>query len=160
MLFLHWYTHVVFHLWTVNIVDYIDWSSMPCIPEIRPTYILHIAGFNLLTCCWGFLYLCSWGVLIGSFLFLVLSLSGFGIKIKVASKNELKNSLVAQWLRIHLPMQGAHIQALVREDPTCRGATKPVRHNYWACALEPVSHNYWSPCTTTTEAHAPRPHAP
>ena len=32
-----------------------------------------------------------------------------------------------------------------REDLTCRGATKPVRHNYWACALEPVSHNYWSP---------------
>ena len=30
------------------------------------------------------------------------------------------------------------------EDPTCRGATKPVRHNYWACALEPMSHNYWA----------------
>ena len=39
-------------------------------------------------------------------------------------------SLVAQWLRIHLPMQGTRVQALVREDPTCRGATKPVRHNY------------------------------
>ena len=25
-----------------------------------------------------------------------------------------------------------------------RGATKPMRHNYWACALEPVSHNYWA----------------
>ena len=23
--------------------------------------------------------------------------------------------------------------------------SKPVRHNYWACALEPASHNYWSP---------------
>ena len=42
--------------------------------------------------------------------------------------------------------------ALVREDPTCRGATKPVRHNYcsWALApasattTEPVSHNYWA----------------
>ena len=30
------------------------------------------------------------------------------------------------------------------EDPTCRGATKSVRHNYWACAVEPASHNYWS----------------
>ena len=39
-------------------------------------------------------------------------------------------SLVAQWLRICLPMQGARVRALVREDPTCRGATKPVRHNY------------------------------
>ena len=53
-------------------------------------------------------------------------------------------SLVGQWLRIHLPMQGAQVRALVREDPTCRGAAKPVRHNYWACALEPVSHHYWA----------------
>ena len=30
------------------------------------------------------------------------------------------------------------------EDPTCLGAAKPVRHNYWACALEPASHNYWA----------------
>ena len=69
-------------------------------------------------------------------------------------------SLVAQWLRIHLPMQGKRVRALVQEDTTCHGATKPVRRNYWACALEPMSHNYWSPCTTTTEAHAPRAHAP
>ena len=34
--------------------------------------------------------------------------------------------------------------ALVWEDPTCCGATKPVRHNYWDCILEPVSHNYWA----------------
>ena len=39
-------------------------------------------------------------------------------------------SLVAQWLRICLPVQGTRVQALVREDPTCRGATKPVCHNY------------------------------
>ena len=42
----------------------------------------------------------------------------------------LGTSLVAQWLRIHLPMQGTRVQALVREDPTCLGATKPVGHNY------------------------------
>ena len=28
------------------------------------------------------------------------------------------------------PMQGTRVQALVREDPTCHGATKPVCHNY------------------------------
>ena len=43
-------------------------------------------------------------------------------------------SLVAQWLRICLPMQGTRVQALVWEDPTCSGATRPVSHNYWACA--------------------------
>ena len=39
-------------------------------------------------------------------------------------------SLAAQWLRICLPMQGTRVRALVREDPTCHGATKPVRCNY------------------------------
>ena len=53
-------------------------------------------------------------------------------------------SLVAQWLRIHLPMQGTQVWALVREDPTCCGATKPVCHNYQACALEPARHNNWA----------------
>ena len=39
-------------------------------------------------------------------------------------------SLVAQWLRICLPMQETRVRALVWEDPTCRGATRPVSHNY------------------------------
>ena len=49
-------------------------------------------------------------------------------------------SLVAQWLRIHLPMQRTQVRALVREDPTRRGATKPLSH--------------------TTEARAPKACAP
>ena len=39
-------------------------------------------------------------------------------------------SLVVQWLRICLPMQGTRVRALVWEDPTCRGATSPMSHNY------------------------------
>ena len=39
-------------------------------------------------------------------------------------------SLVAQWLRIRLPMQGTRVHAPVREDPTCHGATRPMSHNY------------------------------
>ena len=39
-------------------------------------------------------------------------------------------SLVAQWLRVCLPMQGTRVRALVWEDPTCRGATGPMSHNY------------------------------
>ena len=38
-------------------------------------------------------------------------------------------SLVAQWLRICLLMQGTRVRALVWEDPTCRRATRPVSHN-------------------------------
>ena len=50
-------------------------------------------------------------------------------------KNQRKGaSLVAQWLRICLTMQGTQIRALVWEDPTCHRVTGPVRHNYWACA--------------------------
>ena len=63
-------------------------------------------------------------------------------------------------------MQGTRVRALVREDLTRRGATKPVHHNYWACALEPTSHNYWahmpqllSPQATTPEAQALTAHA-
>ena len=63
-------------------------------------------------------------------------------------------SLVEQWLRIRLPVQGTWVRALVREDPTCCGATKPVCHDYWArvpqllkpAHLEPVLCNKRSHC--------------
>ena len=61
-----------------------------------------------------------------------------------SQKSTDRTPLVAQWLRIHLPMQGSQVRALGQEDPTCRGATKPVRHNSWACTLEPASHSYWA----------------
>ena len=57
---------------------------------------------------------------------------------------KIRASLVVQWLGIRLPMQGTRVQSLVWEDPTCHRATKPVRHNSWACALEPASLNYWA----------------
>ena len=38
-------------------------------------------------------------------------------------------SLVAQWLRVCLLVQGERVRALVWEDPTCRGAARPVSHN-------------------------------
>ena len=59
-------------------------------------------------------------------------------------KTILGASLVAQWLRTRLPMQETWVRALLWEAPTCCGATKPVHHNYWACAPEPASHNYWA----------------
>ena len=52
------------------------------------------------------------------------------VQIVVDKKRKEGASLVALWLRICLPMQGTRVRALVWEDPTCRGATKPVRHNY------------------------------
>ena len=55
-------------------------------------------------------------------------------------------SLVAQWLRVHLPMQGTRVRA--REDPTCCGATRPSVPQLLSLHA------------AATEAHAPRARAP
>ena len=49
---------------------------------------------------------------------------------KVAQEKWPWTSLLAQWLGIRLPMRGTQFRALVQEDLTCRGATKPASHNY------------------------------
>ena len=46
------------------------------------------------------------------------------------SEIKYRASLVVQWLRICLPMQGTRVRALVWEGPTCHGATGPMSHNY------------------------------
>ena len=66
------------------------------------------------------------GVLKSPTIIVLLSISPF--------KSKYGASLVAQWLRICLLMQGTRVRALVWEDPTCRRATGPVSHNCWACA--------------------------
>ena len=53
-----------------------------------------------------------------------------------------------------LPMQGTRVRALVWEDPTCRGAAKPVCHNYWSPrTLEPMLHNKRSHHSETPAHH-------
>ena len=64
-----------------------------------------------------------------------------------------RTSLVFQWLRIQLPVQGTWVQSLVREDPTCLGATKPVCHNYRARILQPVLQNKRSHRNETSACH-------
>ena len=79
--------------------------------------------------------------------------STFDTKLRL--KNICKRAfLVAQWLRICLPMQGTRVRALVWEDPTCRGATSPVSHNYWACACGVCAPQQERP--RQWEARAPR----
>ena len=51
-------------------------------------------------------------------------------------------SLVAQWLRIRLPMQGTRVQALVWENLTCRWTREP----------QLLSLRVWSLCSATGEA--------
>ena len=50
-------------------------------------------------------------------------------------------SLVVQWLRTCLPMQGTPVWSLLWEDAACLGAPEPMCHSYWARAVEPVPHN-------------------
>ena len=52
------------------------------------------------------------------------------LKLKtVFKKARGRASLVAQWLRVCLLVQGTRVRALVWEDPTCHGAAGPVSHN-------------------------------
>ena len=43
-------------------------------------------------------------------------------------------------------MKETWIWSLIWKDPISCRATKPVGHNYWACALEPGNRNYWTWC--------------
>ena len=41
-----------------------------------------------------------------------------------------KTSLMVQWIRIHLPLQGTWVQSLVGEDSACHRRLKPMHHNH------------------------------
>ena len=65
-------------------------------------------------------------------------------------------SLAVQWLRLHLAMQGT----LVQDDPTSRGAAKPVCHRtVEACALQPLhKRSHCSKKPTHHKKSSPRQH--
>ena len=88
-----------------------------------------------------------------------MSRGRFCINRKADSKIHVGASLVVQWLRIHLPMQGTRVRALVREDPTCRGATKPHAPLLLSLHFRSREPQLLSPRATTTEARTPRAHA-
>ena len=59
-------------------------------------------------------------------------------------KNHTGTFLVGQWLGICLPMQETRVRSLVREDPTCCGASEPMDPNYGSPGtLGTVSHSFW-----------------
>ena len=71
---------------------------------------------------------------------------------------------MAQEERLCLPVQETQARFLIREDPTCRGATEPVGHSSEpvlqsrkATAAEPRA---LEPCSATREATAVRSRAP
>lgn len=58
-----------------------------------------------------------------------------------------RDSLVAQWLRVHLPVQGMLVQSLVgKEDAKCCRAAKPAHPNWREACLA-----QWRSCLLATE---------
>ena len=107
--------------------------------------------------CWWFpLLRTSFSLWYNPTYFLPVVAFAFGVRSKTSLPRLMSRSLLdfpgGAVVKNRLPMQETRVWALVQEDPTCRRATKPLRHNYWACTLEPVSHNYWT--------HVPRACAP
>ena len=71
----------------------------------------------------------------------------------------LGTSLLVQWLRIHLSMQGTQVQTLLQNDPMCHVATITLSHNYWSLhTLEPVLCNKRSHCNEKPTHVAPAHH--
>ena len=106
--------------------------------------------FNTQSCCWCiFAYWWCYVKLQVTFLLpyteSVLMSDCFESELKVF---HLGASLVVQWLRICLPMQGTWVWALVREDPT-----QP-----WSGKI-PHASEQLSLYATTTEARVPRARA-
>ena len=54
-----------------------------------------------------------------------------------SSNSSSRTSLVVQWLRVCLPMQGIWVWFMVQEDTTCPRATKAVHLSCGVCAPEP-----------------------
>ena len=119
-----------------------DFSPKICIPP-RPT-INHLGYLG--TTVWQKRKLLGsrWHHLVSSLrersgLFWLLS---YPIVWHCTSKIIVGTSLVAQ--ESACQCRGHRFEPWSGKNPHARRATKPVRHNYWACALEPASHNYWA----------------
>ena len=126
---------IIFQFKKIRIFSYFTWK-------------LKISSFS--SCCWLPLSLWPW----------LTYWSALNPSCILKHIKCLGTSLVAQWLRICLPMQGTQVWVLVREDPTCCGATKPVCHNYWGWVPQLLKPARLEPelCNKSPqqwEAHAP-----
>ena len=137
----------IYNLHTINPPVLNSISFCKCTLLRNPHYNLVLSSFPKFSCAHFWPSLSSPPPVLGnhpsvsvSLVLPLLEIGGFYLYEMLS----LWASLVAQWLTIHLPMQGTRVWALVREDPTCCGATKPMCHNYWAWTLELASHNYWA----------------
>ena len=127
---------------------------------------IHVWQQNLLASLWGIRYsLCWWrykglvpmkgNLARSSKIMYAFALYPGNLLLGIFPKDTpARASLMVHWLRICMPMQGTWVWALVWEDPTCCRATRPVSHNYWACASGACTPQQERP--RQWEARAPR----
>ena len=60
---------------------------------------------------------------------------------------------MVQCIRICLPVQGTQVCSPVWEDSTCRGATKPVHHEYLAHTLQLLNPVHLEPVLFNKRSH-------
>ena len=86
-----WFLSCLLFMWCITLID-LHMLNHPCETGMNPTWLwcmifFYIVGFRLLIFCCGFLHLYSSKILACNFLFLLVPLSGFGIRVMVASQN-------------------------------------------------------------------------
>ena len=65
----------------------------------------------------------------------------------------IKEFLVVQWLRIHLPMRRTQVRSLVWEDSTSLGAAKPMCHKDRARVLQLLTLRTLEPVLRSQKRH-------
>ena len=77
----------------------------------------------------------------------------------VGTKTERGASQVVQGLRICLAMQGASVQSLTQEDPSCHETAGPMSHTLLNLHFGAHESQLRSPCSAIAEACEPRAQA-
>ena len=134
-----------FHHWSISISR--PWDSScdyKChlkedLLHTRPSEILLSYGFLTTEYLTHLVLGCSLQSFFKQNFMLMLSLPICRIKTRA--------SLVVQWMRLCLPMQGTQVWSLVPEDPSCRRAAKPVHHHYQSPCTSGRCSATRSPCS-------------
>ena len=135
-----WYSHLMLriklllNICCINSCCSVDRSclilSMDCSTSGLPVlhYLLAFARIHAHWVCDAVCVCVCVCVCVYNFLFQSLN---FKIYIYIYIYVYMWTSLVVQWLRIWLSMQGSRVRSLFQKDSTCHQITKPMHHNYW-----------------------------
>ena len=120
--------------------------SQPALPGLSESRHLQCPSLSLLSVLNKFIPF--WNTLCLEILFQLVN--------PIQTATTFWTSLVAHWKEIHLRRRVTRLQSLVQEDFTCHGATEPMRHNYWACALQQEKPPQSEACTPKQRVCTPR----